>query len=158
MRKGLACFLVVLLAAPAGLAQTQEGRQDWSKVIALRLSTSLNIDTRDGKSISGKLANVSAEKLSLTSKKLVTEYDRATISRVYRPRKSFGKSAAFGSLIGAGAGAGVGAAVFDGKGWLDPGRGEGAAIFAVLGAGVGALTGLVLRAVRHKPTEIYRAP
>lgn len=146
-----------LWLAPVASAQTAPG--DWSSLKAVASGSRLSVKLKNGKSVEGKLTNVSDDGLSLTAGGKTTEIKAAEILRVYTVGGgSAKKGALIGLAVGAGAGAAAGAAASsasdDGFDKIDHVATAG---LAVLGGGVGALVGYAFGKSTHKRVLVYEA-
>ena len=145
----------LLLSSMTATAQTSN---DWSRLNTIELDSKLAVKLKNGKTINGKLSSVSDSALSLTVKKKPVDIRREEVLTVHQVTK---KSVAAPTLIGAGAGAGIGAAAGavsdDDEGFVFVTKGQLAAGLAVIGAGVGAITGYFIGRGRSKRVLIYQA-
>lgn len=150
MKSRALSFLLIastlLMCVTPALAQQAGVSRDWSTVQALAPGEKVNIETKDGKKMKGRLRSVSDTMITLERDSKISDVNRDSISRVYRmvgsAGKSVGKGVAIGAAIGGGVGVGLGIAS---GGYEDLSRGEVAAIaggvLGVIGAGIGALVG-----------------
>jgi hypothetical protein len=133
---------------------------DWSALKTVLSGSKLVVKLKNGKTVTGKLSgDFSDTALSLSVKNKLLDLIREDVLSVYQIT---GKSARKATLIGLGVGAGGGAAI-----GVAVGAGENdfplitkpqaAAGFAILGAGVGALTGYLIGRGGHKRVLIYEA-
>lgn len=146
-----------LLLSPISL-QAQVTGGDWSRLTTLEAGTKLVVKLKNGKSLEGKLNNVSDSLLTLNVKSSSQELKREDVQSVHRLTK---KSATAATLIGAGVGAGAGALIgaagsgndssFD---KLDQAVTAG---LTVVGAGVGAIGGYLIGRSSRKRELIYQA-
>lgn len=155
--------LVLLLAAAlllpsAASAQSSSAPGDWGALNTVTSGSKLAVKTKDGRSFEGRLSGVSDAALSLSVKDKPVELKREDVQSVYRVGKnSATKATLIGMGVGAGAGAAVGAAAdssSDGFEGIDHAVTAG---LAVVGAGVGALTGYLIGRRGNKRVLIYEA-
>ncbi|HEU4770448.1 MAG TPA: hypothetical protein VFS77_23980 [Pyrinomonadaceae bacterium] len=152
----LTLLLSFLLSPVTLLAQT--GMNDWSRLNSISNGTKLEVKLKDGKKFDGTLEAVSDSSLSLTVKNARKEVRREEVASVHEVS---GKSATKSTLIGLGVGAGAGAAI----GLAGDASSEGfetidnsvAAGVAVLGAGIGALTGYLFGRKGKKRVLLYES-
>jgi hypothetical protein len=156
----LGLVLLTFLAHPSvTLAQRAAGPHEWSIVKAVPPGDELVVKLKSGKTIKGRLRAVSDIHLSLARGENVMELDQKDVQKIQR---IVPKSAAKPTLIGAGTGAaialaGVGvAAAADDTGGSEGELAAAATGIALLGAGVGALVGLVFGS-RQKKVLIYES-
>ena len=156
MRKTTTIVVLLLsfLLSPLALA-AQTAPTDWSRLNSLNSGTKLSVKLKDGKKIDGNFATVSDTALSLTVKNARQEIRREDVASV---SEISGKSAVPATLIGmgigAGAGAGLGVAADANDNPLEvPNSVTGG--LAVLGAGIGALTGFLVGRSRKKRVLLY---
>ena len=150
-------LLTSLLLSPVTLA-AQTSIDDWSRLNSVVTGSKLSVKLRDGKKVDGTLSNVSDTALTLMVKNTSTEVKRDDIRTVHEVG---GNSATKATLIGMGLGAGAGAiagGVADSSGddfeKLDN---IATGVLAVLGAGVGALSGFLVGKSMKKKVLIYEA-
>jgi len=130
---------------------------DWSRVNSVSQGTKLEIKLKNGKTIGGRLTNVSDSGLSVSAKDKSVDVKREDVSAVYQVT---GKSATKAALIGMGVGAGVGLGVgLSGRSNDGFEKIENAATagLTVLGAGAGALVGYLVGRSGRKKELIYQA-
>lgn len=148
-------LIASLLLSSTATAQTST---DWSRLNTIESDSKLSVKLKNGKTINGKLSSVSDSALSLTVKKKPVDIRREEVLTVHQVTK---KSVAAPTLIGAGAGAGIGAAAGavsdDDEGFALVTKGQLAAGLAVIGAGLGAITGYFIGRGRRKRVLIYQA-
>jgi hypothetical protein len=139
-------FIVLLLLSQPPLLLGQdvaEQQQGWAAVQALTSGVKLQIETKDGKQIKGKLNNASETTLTLTRNGTTAKLNRDDIQKIYQLR---GGSRATSTLIGTAAGAGVGTgaslALLAATGGSDDFNGI-LATGILIGAGIGAAVGLL---------------
>jgi hypothetical protein len=150
-------FLMLLTHPCVSLAQSAPVPREWSVVKAVPPGDELVVKLKDGQTIKGRLRAISDVHLTLARGKKSFDLHRQEVRQIHR---IVPKSAAKATLIGAGTGAAIGAggiavaAAADESGGDD---GEVAAAIlgvAILGAGIGALVGLVFGS-RQKKVLIY---
>lgn len=147
----------VLFIAPLALVQAQGSLHDWSVVQAVGTDERLIVKQKDGKTVEGKMIEASETNLSLSRNGKVVNISRANIQQIHhsKGKAAKGKWALIGAGIGGAAGAGIGSAkahsiIDDGEIYVVAG--------AVIGAGAGAVGGLLFGASRRKRELIYTAP
>jgi hypothetical protein len=154
-------FSLLLVAAmfmahvPAAIAQ--RSLHDWSAVQAVAVDDLLIVKQKDGKTIEGKMIEASETNLTLSRDKKVVNISRDSIQEIQhsKGKAARGKWALIGAGIGAGAGAGIGAVKYspqsdDSEIYIYGGT--------LIGAGAGAISGLLFGASRRHRTLIYTAP
>src|ERR1041385_8478332 len=148
----------LLLPSVAVAQNTRAPTGDWSALNTVTSGSKLIVKLKDGKTVEGKLSNISDAALSLSVKNKPVDLKREDVLSVYQIR---GKSATKATLIGLGVGAGAGAAIGaagssrdDGFDKLDKAVTAG---LTVIGAGVGALTGYLIGRRGTKRVPIYEA-
>jgi hypothetical protein len=148
----VAWLFVFLMLPTISVAQSQGG-DAWSALQAFRPSQKVDVKLKDGKTTSGEFISVTDTVLTLSRNGKTIDVKNADALRIYRvSSKHVGKSTLIGTAVGAGAGAVAGAA------WkncplLGPpsscsrmtadGVLAGATLFAIPGAAVGLILGLV---------------
>ena len=152
----LTLLLSFLLSPVILLAQT--GMNDWSRLNSISNGTKLSVKLKDGKKFDGTLEAISDSSLTLTVKNARKEVRREEVASVHEVS---GKSATKATLIGLGVGAGAGAAIglagdasSDGFETIDNAVTAGV---AVLGAGIGALTGFLIGRSGKKRVLLYES-
>lgn len=151
----LLALAVFFVQTPSALAQGSS--RDWSAVQAIQVDERLIVKQKNGKKIEGAMIEASDTNLTLSRKGKVVNIPRADIQEIYHStgKAKKGKWALIGTGIGAGAGAGVGAIKYD------PNKDD-YEIYPVMGfligAGVGAISGMAFGASRRSRTLIYQAP
>jgi small nuclear ribonucleoprotein (snRNP)-like protein len=153
-------LLVSLLLSPVALT-AQNNLSDWSHLNAVALGSKLSVKLKDGKTVEGTLRSVSDSGLSLTVKNADRELRRDDVQTVHELSKKSVKKA---TLIGLGVGAGVGAlaaavtnASSDNNGFEIIDEGVAVAAVAILGAGVGAISGFFIGRSGKKRALVYKA-
>jgi small nuclear ribonucleoprotein (snRNP)-like protein len=138
----------------------QQNLNDWTRLNGLSAGSKLSVKLKSGKTIQGKLSNVSDSGLTLTVKNAPTEIKREDVLTVHQvSKKSTGKSTLIGLGVGAGAGAVVGLAAdassdSDGFEKIDN---VAAGAVTVIGAATGAFVGYLLGRGGGKKYLIYEA-
>jgi len=146
----------VTLAAP-NTKVTTVATTDWAVLKTVPTASKLAVKLKSGKTVSGKLSAVTDTTLSLSVNKKAVDLKREEVLTVHQVMgKSAKKVTLIGLGVGAGAGAVVGVAAGDNDGFIVS-RSQAAAGLAVLGAGVGALTGYLIGKGGHKRVLIYEA-
>lgn len=152
-------ILLSSLLLSTATVSAQSTTSDWSRVNAVATGSDLSVKLKSGKTVNGRLNSVSDTTLSLTVKNAVQDLRREDVARVYQVT---GKSAAKSTLIGAGVGAGAGAAL----GAIGDANDEDSFVYAdgvltaggaILGAGIGALTGFLIGRSSKKRMLVYEA-
>lgn len=155
-RIAIIVVLMSFLLAPINLA-AQTGMNDWSRLNSVASGTKLSVKLKDGKKVDGTLDSVSDTTLSLTVKNARRELRREDVATVHeRSKKSAAKSTLIGLGVGAGAGAALGVAAETNDDQLET-KDSVAAGIAVVGAGIGALTGFLIGKTGNKPVLLYEA-
>jgi hypothetical protein len=150
---------IILAQSPVVLAQEASVRsREWTTVMAVAPNEKLEVKLKSGKTVKGKLSSVTDTRLTLAHEKRMIDLNRDDIFRIY---KAGGKSGASPTLIGTGVGAGVGAAA--GGVIVAANEGEddetvpGIVLSALVGAGIGALTGFLSGKARDNRVLIYES-
>ena len=161
-RSAVILVLAVLLALPpvTFAQEVTEAINDWAGLKMVAAGSKIDVKLKNGKRVKGKLISVSDRALSFSDRNKQLEINRDDIFSIHEMSGITAKKA---TLIGAGVGAAIGASI--GISGADPtsdcllcfNKQEGAAIFGIPGAGVGALTGFVYGKLRHKRALIYQA-
>jgi hypothetical protein len=147
----------LLLSTVTVSAQT--ATNDWSRLNALPNGSKISVKLKSGKTVDGALNSVSDTTLSLTVKKAAQDLRHEDVDSVYQvKRKSAGKETLIGLGVGAGAGAALGAAgdTADENNFLDT-DGLLTAVGAVIGGGIGALSGFLIGRSGKKRVLLYQA-
>ena len=147
---------LILAFASSPIVSAQGVLQDWNGVRAIRTGTELIVETRDGKSIKGKLSSVTDSALNLTHGGKSDAIDQKIVRSIYLTKKgSRIKSALIG--VGTGVAIGVGISVVIGL----TNRGEDASFAAaagiLYGVPAGAVIGAVMGGKTRKGRLIYEA-
>jgi hypothetical protein len=141
----LTLSVILLLSQPSFLlAQVASPPQDWASVEALAAGVNLQIETKDGKRLKGKLSSVSPTALELVTRNNgTTSVNKDVIRKIYQVSRSGSraKSAAIGAAVGAGFGAGLSLVALIATGGSDDSGGI-LAKGILLGAGIGGGIGL----------------
>lgn len=143
---------LILLSATAPFAQTAVN--DWQRVQTLRPKTSLIIETKDGREVSGRFASATSFTLTLTVKNRPVEISRDSVESVYSARKGSRfkralRGAAIGGLVGVGT-----LSVYTMATKSDPLT----AVAGLYGVPVGAVIGAVGTSKVKRGELIYRSP
>ena len=156
MRKPFTLLLALLLiASHSSLAFSQQTpSNEWSAVQALRAGEKLVIKKTDGKQVKGGMIEASDATLTIDRDGKPLSIPRADVRQVHvRVGKAEkGKWAAIGAGIGAGAGTGIGAIKYspnvdDSELFIGMGL--------MIGAGVGAVTGMLFGQGKRKRVLVY---
>jgi hypothetical protein len=150
MRRLISVFLLVPLAI-----QAQSGAlpSDWQAVKTLPGGARVRATLHGGETANGEFAAATDEALTILRDGRSTRIARKDVSRVYRMgRGSMGKRIAIGAAVGGGIGAAAGGAFYSKGDYVKaviPGM-------ALIGAGAGALIGL-LAGTRRTSVLVYAA-
>lgn len=157
MRKPFTVLLaLLLLATHSSLAFSQQTARldEWSTVQALRAGEKLLVKKTDGKQVKGEMIEATDTALTIDRDGKPLSISRADVREVYvRVGKAEkGKWAAIGAGIGAGAGTGIGAIKYspnvdDSELFIGMGL--------LIGAGVGAVTGMLFGKGKRKRVLVY---
>ena len=156
----LACWIFMQASATA---QAAAGADSWRPVSSLSAGEVLKIKLKDGGMVRGKFKSASDAGLVLELKNKELSLSREEIASVaVLGKRSAGKAAVIGMVVGGGVGAGAGAGfgasqnnnfVFT--------RGQsaalGAGIFGAIGAAVGGLIGFAAGHAGRRETMVYQA-
>src|SRR5690349_191440 len=155
----ISIILSLLFLSPVTL-MAQTGLSDWSRLSSVASGSKLSVKLKDGKTVEGSLRSVSDTGLSLTVKNADRELRRDDVLTVHElAAKSVTKSTLIGLGVGAGAGAAIGIAG-DASGHdngFEKIDNTVAAGVAVLGAGVGALSGFLIGRSGKKRVLLYES-
>jgi hypothetical protein len=149
--------MLLLAQSQFAFAQAQKSLHDWSSVQAIGADERLIVRQKDGKTLGGKMIEATDTNLTLSRNGKVVNISRDSIQQIEhsRGKAAKGKWALIGTGIGAAAGAGIGGAKASSV--LDDGE-----IYtlagAVIGAGAGAVGGVLFGASRRQRELIYTAP
>lgn len=155
MRLKCVAFVVTVLVSSSGVQPAFAGQSadpdSWSRVQAVRVGREVTIEMKSGSTIKGKLTSVSNDTLELSSKRVVSTFNRKDVKRVFTGGRGRAKGAMIGTLVGAGIGTGIGLLLYlpvksDIVGWVVP-------ALAVIGAGIGAAMGTLFGS--RKRTLVY---
>jgi hypothetical protein len=155
----IALALVATLCAgtilPGALAQ--QARGDWTAVQSLPADEDIAIKLKTGKQVRGEFLSATASEVTITRKGKGESFAKDAIAQIDRLERKAekGKYALIGTGIGAGTGLGIGGAKAssasdDGYVYTIAG--------VALGAGIGALGGLLWGQAKRKHVVIYQAP
>ena len=153
----LSLSLSLLLVLPhASLAQqsTDPAETPWAGVKLVPPGDEIVVDLKDGKTINGRLVSATDKALVISRGDRTTAIDQVSVQKVYRkvPKSGLTRTQ-IGTLTGMAAGAalggGLGASEDVEVGWTIP-------IFALIGAGIGAIAGSMSGGRRVK-VLIYEA-
>lgn len=153
----LCLVLTLFLTCLTSNTQTQTADQNWATVESLSAGNKLEVHTKDKRHLKGLLKQVDSDSLTLSGKKTEYALTKSEISTVHR---SVSESETLKySLIGAAAGAAIGAGI--GVAQNSPPKDDGE-IYVMLntpiGAGIGAVAGVLFGKGRRKRILIYQAP
>ena len=148
---------IAIIYSPVAAAQQSASSGEWVAVKTVPQGDELIIKLKDGQTLHGKLTSVTDTALSITGKNNKSEtVDRNDVSEVYQLRRKAEKAKY--ALIGAGVGAAVGGGIGAAKNSPNIDDGEIYTMVGVpLGAGIGALAGLLFGQGRRKRVLIYQA-
>jgi len=155
-------MLALLLSSVRVSAQQTTTSGDWGALRNLATDSKLVVKLKTGKTIEGKLSSVSDSSLTLVSKNTQLEVKREDVASIHQvTKKSATPATLIGMGIGAGAGAGVGAiaASNDSNSGFDFDKIDHAttAGLAVIGAGVGAITGYLVGKSGKKRILVFQS-
>ena len=152
-------ILSLLFLSPVTL-MAQTALSDWSRLNSVASGSKLSVKLKDGKTVEGSLRSVSDTGLSLTVKNNERQLRRDDVLTVHEVApKSVKKSTLIGLGVGAGAGAAIGIAgdaSGDDVGFEKLDNSIAAGV-AVLGAGVGALSGFLIGRSGKKRVLLYES-
>ncbi len=153
----LSLTLALLLILPhASFAQqaTDQAAMLWDGVRLVPPGDELVVNLKDGRTLNGRIVSSSDNALIISRKDKTTALDRANVQKVYRkvPKSGLTRTQ-IGTLGGLAGGVAVGAGLSSSDdveaGWVIP-------IFALIGAGIGAIVGAISGSNRIK-VLIYEA-
>lgn len=153
----LSLSLALLLLSPhASFAQqsTDQAAALWAGVRLVPPGDEMIVNLKDGKTVNGRLVSASDKTLVVSRGDKTTALDQANVQKVYRkvPRSGLTRTQ-IGTLTGLAAGAAIGGGLSSNNdidaGWTVP-------IFALIGAGIGAIAGSMSGGGRVK-VLIYEA-
>lgn len=155
-RKAIPLLLVLVLLsthAPFALAQ-QSTKNNWSAVQQLRTNERLVVKQKSGKELKGLMIEATETTLTIDRDGKPFAIPRADVRRVYviEGKAAKGKWAAIGAGIGAGVGTGIGYGKYspdsdDSEIYIGMGL--------LIGAGAGAVSGLLFGQTKRKRTMVY---
>ena len=155
------CLALIIILAQSPVILAQEASvpsREWTTVMAVAPSEKLEVKLKSGKTVKGKLSSVTDTRLTLSRGKRMIDLNRDDIFRIYR---ASGKSGVSPTLIGTGVGAGVGAAAGGVIVAVNEGEDDetvpGIVLSALVGAGIGALTGFLSGKARNNRVLIYES-
>lgn len=142
----LSLVISIFLAPVTCFAQNVTSTNDWAALRNIPSGSKVTVKLKTGKSIDGKLLSVSDSSISLSRNNSSADFKRDDVRSVHQVIK---KSATAGTLIGLGVGAGAGAGLgaigaSNNDNGFDKIDHAATAGLAVVGAGVGALTGYLI--------------
>lgn len=151
----LAVTLVLVTVGPPAFAQ--QARGDWTAVQSLPADADISIQLKTGKRVRGDFLSATDNELTITRKGKGESFAKDAIAQIERLERKAekGKYAAIGAGIGTGVGVGIGAS--KASGGSDDGYVYMVAGVA-MGAGFGALGGLLFGQAKRKHVPIYQAP
>ena len=148
---------ILVASIPVAAVQAQSSLHDWSTVQAVGADERLIVDKKDGKTITGRMIEATANNLTISRHGKVEHIARESIQRIYHSTGKAQKTkwAGIGAGIGTAAGGGIGGA-------KAASTGDDGAIYTlmglIIGAGAGAGAGAVFGATRRHRELIYTAP
>lgn len=156
-RKTIPLLLVVVLLsanAPLALAQQSIATNNWSAVQQLQTNERLVVKQKNGKELKGLMIEATDTTLTIDRDGKPLAISRADVRQVYvvEGKAAKGKWALIGAGIGAGAGTGIGYAKYS------PNSDDSEIYIAMgllIGAGAGAVGGLLFGQSKRKRTMVY---
>lgn len=158
-RKPLPLLLVLLLLStptPLAFAQQNTSLNNWSAVQQLQTNERLVVKQKNGKELKGLMIEATDTTLTIDRDGKPVAIARADVRQVYvvEGKAAKGKWALIGAGIGAGAGTGIGYAKYspnvdDSELYI--------AMGLLIGAGTGAIGGLLLGQGKRKRVMVYSA-
>ena len=156
-RKAMPLLLVVLLLSthtPLAFAQQSTTTNNWSAVQQLGTNERLVVKQKNGKELKGLMIEATETTLTIDRDGKPLGIPRADVRNVYvvEGKAAKGKWALIGAGIGAGAGTGIGYAKYS------PDSDDSEIYIAMgllIGAGTGALGGLLFGQTKRKRTMVY---
>jgi hypothetical protein len=151
----LAVTLVLVTVGPTAFAQ--QARGDWTAVQSLPADEKISIKLKTGKKVRGEFLSATDNELTITRKGKGESFAKDTIALIERLERKAekGKYALIGAGIGTAAGAGIGVAKAASA--SDDGRTY-TVVGVAMGAGFGALGGLLFGQAKQKHVLIYQSP
>jgi len=151
----LAIMLMLVTIVP--LAFAQQPRSDWAAVQSLPADQDISIRLKTGKQVRGEFLSATDNEVTITRKGKGESFAKDEIAQIERLERKAekGKYAAIGAGIGTGAGAGIGA--MKASSTADDG-GIYTVVGVAMGAGFGALGGLLFGQAKRKHVLIYQGP
>jgi small nuclear ribonucleoprotein (snRNP)-like protein len=149
----------LLLSTITLAAQTPSSTSDWASLRNVTTDSKVVVKLKAGKSVEGKLKNVSDESVTVIRKNSLVEIKREDVASVYQvTKKSALPATMIGMGVGAGAGAGLGAigSANDDHNFDKLDRAVTAGL-AVVGAVAGAVTGYFIGRSASKRTLVYES-
>jgi hypothetical protein len=156
-RKTLPLLLIVLLLsthAPLAIAQQSTSINNWSAVQQLPTNERVVVKQKNGKELKGLMIEATDTTLTLDRDGKPVSIARADVRQVYviEGKAAKGKWALIGAGIGAGVGTGIGYAKYspnsdDSEIYIGMGL--------LIGAGAGAVSGLLLGQSKRKRVMVY---
>ena len=158
-RVALIAGLIASIILSPVIAAAQGTSNDWGALRNLPSNSKIAVKLKTGKKVEGQLSAVSDSGLTVFSKGSSVELKRDEISTVHQvTRKSATPATLIGMGIGAGAGAGLGAiAIANDDSGFDKIDKAATAGLAVIGAGVGAVTGYLVGRSATKRVLVYES-
>jgi hypothetical protein len=158
-RKTLPLILVLLLIsthAPLAFSQQTPSLSDWASVQQIKTNERLLVRQKNGKEIKGEMIEATDTTLTIDRDGKPLSIARSDIQQVHviTGKAQKGKWALIGAGIGAGAGAGIGALKYspnvdDSEIYISMGL--------LIGAGTGALSGMLFGQSTRKRVMVYAA-
>jgi hypothetical protein len=150
----LLVFALLSMNAPLAFAQQSASTNNWSSVQQLRTNERLVVKQKSGKEIKGLMIEATDTTLTIDRDGKPVSIPRGDVRRVevVEGKASKGKWAAIGAGIGAGAGTGIG------YGKYSPDSDDSEIYIAMgllIGAGAGAVGGLLFGQSRRKRVTVY---
>ena len=155
MKFRLALVALAFLAASVAPAYAQDSPD--IRRVELAIGSTISVTTADGKTTSGRLGLTSASELVLVDGRDQRRIPWVDIRQIVRQARR--ASVPKGTLVGLGVGLGVGAVALGTGGCTEDAgtfAGECFLFFGGIGAGAGALTTVIINAVRS-PQTIYQS-
>lgn len=150
----LLVFAMLLTHVPLAFAQQSTSLNNWSAVQQLSTNERLVVKQKSGKELKGLMIEATDTTLTIDRDGKPIAIARADVRQVYviEGKAAKGKWALIGAGIGAGAGTGIGYAKYS------PNSDDSEIYIAMgllIGAGTGALGGLLLGQTKRKRTMVY---